>query len=317
MSATAISALARLAGQRFDSFSEAAGSVLDLLEQSLPEGRLMLGQLDNEEGVYRVMETRGNTVAGIERGATLPVSSAAPDPEFLRSLSVKSFLAVPLETSDGSQVASLCALGADTGLYNREHVELLTVLGRLLAYEWEGVNARAELRRLTEQLRDRSSTDPVTGLPNRQTFAEALDREWKLTERGTVESYLAVLQVRLLDDAKARFGDAMANLLLKDAAEVFSNAIRKTDHGGRVGDDTLAAVLVGCPVEAGAAAFARRFAATLERAISGRPASVELALGTCALAGSSSPGEALERAEAAAAAATSVSLSPEDAPGAG
>jgi len=72
------------------------------------------------------------------------------DPEFLRALEVQSYLAVPLESSDGTSLGTLCAVGTETGLFNQDHVELLTLSGRLLTYEWESVKWRADLRRLEE-----------------------------------------------------------------------------------------------------------------------------------------------------------------------
>ena len=52
--------------------------------------------------------------------------------------------------------------------------------GRLLTYEWESVKWRADLRRLSERLRDPERTDPLTGLLNRVAFVEVAEREWRL-----------------------------------------------------------------------------------------------------------------------------------------
>jgi len=108
-------ALVRLADERFQSFSEAAEAVLGALEEVVP-GTLMLGQFDPDERICRVIEVRGDAVNGMRRGSALPLAdpgtsngsgAAAPeegrlDGEYLRSLSVKTWLATPLEMSDGT-----------------------------------------------------------------------------------------------------------------------------------------------------------------------------------------------------------------------
>ena len=52
-----------------------------------------------------------------------------------------------------------------------------------------------------------------------------------------------------------RHGAGLGELLLRDAADVMEEAIRRTDHAGRLGEDVYAAVLVGCKGPAGADAF--------------------------------------------------------------
>jgi diguanylate cyclase (GGDEF)-like protein len=309
VSATAISALARVAERRFQSFSEAADSVLEVLESALPSGKIVLGQLDRDEGSYRVIDVRGDGFQGIDPGSSLPWvqnpgangnGSGMLDPEYLRSLEVKSYLAVPLATSDGSNLGTLCAVGAETGLFDQSHVELLTLGGRLLTYEMESVRYRADLRRLEEQLRAPARTDQVTGLANETSFKASADREWHLSQRGTVVSWLLVCEVQGLREVRESLGEAMADLILKDVSEALGATIRRTDHLGRVGEATFATVLVGCKGSEGAAAFDARFQEAFGRVIVSRPARVTVTYGAVSLAEVESPEAALEAAGKAA-----------------
>jgi diguanylate cyclase (GGDEF)-like protein len=312
VSATAISALARVAERRFQSFSDAADAVLDVLEAALPSGKIVLGQLDKDEGSYRVIDVRGDGFQGIDPGSSLPWvhNPGSPgangngagmlDPEYLRSLEAKSYLAVPLATSDGSNLGTLCAVGTETGLFDQSHVELLALSGRLLTYEWESVRYRADLRRLQEQLRDPDRTDPVTGLANKTSFTASADREWHLSQRGTVVSWLLVCQVEGLPEVRESLGEAMADLILKDVSEALGATIRRTDHLGRLDEDSFATVLVGCKGNEGASAFNARFQEAFARVIAGRPAQVSVTYGAVSLADVESPEAAFEAAGKAA-----------------
>lgn len=314
MKSTETLALTHLTNQRFRSFSEAVDSVLGALEETIP-GTMMLGQLDPAEELCRVIEVRGTRVY-LERGVTLPLAGVTPDGsarsggdgapdvpidggldrEFLRSLSVESWLAMPLEMSDGTIVGTLCALDPDAETYRRDHLVMLRVAARLLSYEWESVSRRAELRRLKEHVRDVENSDADTGLPNRESFLESLDREWRLTARGSVQSVLLACHVSV-DAPQDGLGGTISTLALKDAAEILSATARSTDYVGRTGTMDLAAILVGCHGLEGAQAFVRRFRAAVERVTQGRAAPISTFCSLQVLAESPSAGEALEDAE--------------------
>jgi GGDEF domain-containing protein len=303
MTTSLLDALARTASRRFQSFSEAATSVLDLVHAAAPGERVALAQIDWEEGTCRMIDARGDD--GAVRGVILPLAGAFPsangleagrliDPAALKALGLSRCSAAPLDASDGSTVGLLLATGEGA------HLPLLPVAARLLSYEWESISTRAELRRLSELARDRERTDPVTGLANRRTMLEAVGREWELGRRGTVMSYLVVYRLAGREALRERGGPAPADLLLKDVSEVLSGGVRRTDHLGRVDDDLLAVVLVGCALESGAQAFVARCERALAGVTAGRPAPIELAYGFQALAEAQSGEEALAIAEHAA-----------------
>jgi len=301
--------LIRICQSRFRSFSEAAESVLGALADVVP-GVLLLGQVDPDEQACRVIGIQGGGVDGVHKGAILPLGSpsngdeAAPgsppnseiDREFLDSLGVEACLGIPLEMSDGRIVGTLSALDSRPGAYRCQHVAMLGIAARLLSYEWESVERRAEMRRLRGRLPDSANVDPETRLLNRDGFLDLLDHDWRLAERGTVESVLVAFRVDG-DSDRSPNGDAMGKLALKIAAEVLEASVRTTDRAGRVGETTLAATLVGCRLEQ-APLFVERFRAALERVTRDGNPRVELSYGIRALGGVSSPQEALGLADA-------------------
>ena len=75
MSTQLLDALSRLSARRFGSFADAATSVFDLLESAAPGGSLVLGQVDWDEGLCRVIDARGD---GVSRGTEIPLAKARP-----------------------------------------------------------------------------------------------------------------------------------------------------------------------------------------------------------------------------------------------
>src|SRR5215213_6772520 len=298
MSTPILDALSRLAARRFGSFADAATSVLDLLENASPGGSLVLGQIDWDEGKCRVIDARGD---GVPRGTAIPLARGVPsngpaaaellDGEALAALGAANWVAAPLDAADGSVVGVLLVTGPGGNAPSRDVAQVILVGARLLSYEWESISARAELAR------DRASTDPVTGLPNREALVASTIREHELAKRGTVESFVVVCHVRDREALVDRYGEAMVNLLLKDVAEVLGGAIRRTDYLARVSNDSLSTVLVGCKGPDGALAFLGRFERSLERVAAGRPAALQLSYGIQRLADAESSQEALELAE--------------------
>jgi diguanylate cyclase (GGDEF)-like protein len=284
MGANPIKPLAWLARNRFGSFSEAAGAVLDLLVPIFPGSRIAIGQLDDDEGAFRIVDSRGDGAPALPAGSILPAEVVAPGgsgadgdapPERWspRLDSEDTLLAVPLETSDGKQVGALFAISPAVQ-YGTTDEGVLTVTARLLAHEWERVMWAADMLKLSDQLRDPARSDSVTGLLNRDSFREAVEQERRLSREGVVESYLVAVSVTGLHAVRSRYGEPMADLLLRKAAETIAGAIRGGDHAGRLGGDVLAAVLVDCRGAEGAAAFCDRLAVTLSRVLGDRSAAV-------------------------------------------
>jgi len=305
--------LLRLGHPRFRNFSDAADSALGALSDAIP-GAIVLGRLESDEQGCRVIDVRGAGPNGVRKGAVLPLAGAANgdrppaggnhgrspggelvDWDSLEPLGARACLEVPLEMSDGSIVGVLAALDSAAEAYRAEHSAVLSVAARLLGHEWESVELRAELQRLRRRTSAGTEVDMETGLPNRDGFLGLLDHEWRLANRGTVESVLVAFEIGAGRD-RGTNGDAMGKLAMKIVAEVLEGSLRVTDRVGRVGPAAFATVLVGCRLDQ-VPAFVGRFHAALRRVTEGRDPQVELSLGVQALAGAPSPEVALNLAE--------------------
>lgn len=307
--------LIRLGQPRFRSFSDAVEPVLSAIADAVP-GVIVLGQLEPYEQGCRVIELRGTGLDGIAKGTVLPLRAAANgtgppsgeaqsqtpsaelDQEYLKSLGASGCLGMPLELSDGRIVGILAALDSGIEVHDSAHVALLGIAARLLSHEWESVEQRAELRRLRRSSSAEAKIDADTSLPSRDSFLSLLNHEWALSSRGTVESVLVAFRIGAGPD-RAPDRDPRSKLAMKIVAEVLEANARATDRLGRIGEATVAAILVGCRTE-NATDFVERVQAAISRVTEGRGPRIELSDGVQALAGTPSPEEAFMRAEAAA-----------------
>ena len=133
MDAGAITTASAATTASYRSFADATRSVLDLLEQQLPDVTLFLSHLDRGHNVHRIVDTRGGERFGLQANQATPLrdsfcgqmaEDAGPrrcddipgHPVYARldlqnQLAAVSYLGVPLELSDHSRVGSLAALG--------------------------------------------------------------------------------------------------------------------------------------------------------------------------------------------------------------
>jgi len=312
---SSLQSLFPLISRRFQSFGEAADAALDVLAEQVP-GEIVIGQVETDADTLRVLDLRGAEIVGIERGTLLPLAKRASsrglgpdstvlegangiddlDARHLQSLGLGEWIALPLEMSDGAVVGIVAAMSRRQGDYKAEHVVLLGLAARMLAYEWERVHTRAKMRELKQRIGAATDADSDTGLHGREGFLDVLDREWKLARRGTIETMAVCFHVEAADEVP---GSPVAKLALKDAAEALAGAVRTTDHIGRVGEMDLGVAMIGCPHEAGVQALSDRFLHALRRITHGRPVPVTVTYGAVPLAGTDSAAEALEQAERA------------------
>lgn len=320
MSDAVVSDFAQVCAQSFASLGDAVRSVLDLLDRQLPSGRIVFGELNYNTDEYRVLDARGEGIDVLCAGARIPlrdsfcvhmaadkapalVGRASKDKVYSKlalqtTSKVESYVAAPLELSDGIRVASVCAMSTEKDRYDWRQHDVVRIAARLLAYEWEHVTREGKLRRLLQQQRALTG-DPLTGMPLREAFLEQLDREWHLTQRGITESYVLALRPVGIEDARTTSGDAVADLLVQSTGEVILADVRRSDIAGRVADDTFGVILVGCRGVEGAEAFMARLQGAFERKLGQRPEKLELAWSIDRLAEADSAEEALSRAEAA------------------
>ncbi|MDH3719155.1 MAG: GGDEF domain-containing protein, partial [Planctomycetota bacterium] len=93
-------------------------------------------------------------------------------------------------------------------------------------------------------------TDILTGLGNRRSFDEELDRWWAQWKRqGTMLSIL-LIDVDQFKELNDSYGHQAGDHVLKGIARILVNSTRAVDHVARYGGDEFAVLLLGTDVSA-------------------------------------------------------------------
>jgi diguanylate cyclase (GGDEF)-like protein len=99
------------------------------------------------------------------------------------------------------------------------------------------------LGRLSDSLRRRADSDPLTGLLNRNGFLTAATRERAIADRTRTRLTLAVLDLDGFKQVNDRFGHAAGDRLLAEAASAWRARLRAGDILARHGGDEFVLLL--------------------------------------------------------------------------
>lgn len=142
----------------------------------------------------------------------------------------------------------------------RANDEIAAVIGGIEALRRQN-RARADLERerdkLIETLREQSSTDFLTGLPNRRAFFEAAEAEMARARRHGFGLVLLLLDVDHFKRVNDQLGHTAGDLALVAVSGVLHQGMRQGDLAARLGGEEFVALLSHCSLEAGMA-FAER-----------------------------------------------------------
>jgi len=151
----------------------------------------------------------------------------------------------------------------------------------------------------TAILEARATRDPLTGLPNRATLAEALDHEIRAARRGTPPALL-LIDLDGFKGVNDTDGHLAGDAVLVGVAQLLCAQVRGGDLACRLGGDEFA-VLLPRTAQAAATKIARRIvtASRTDAALASRSARVRLSVGVGWLTSPSSADELVALADTA------------------
>lgn len=142
----------------------------------------------------------------------------------------------------------------------RANDEIAAIIGGIEALRRQSrtrIDLERERDKLIETLREQSTTDFLTGLPNRRAFFEAAEAEMARARRHGFSLVLLLLDVDHFKRVNDQLGHTAGDLALVAVAGVLHQGMRQGDLVARLGGEEFVALLSHCSAEAGMA-FAER-----------------------------------------------------------
>lgn len=137
---------------------------------------------------------------------------------------------------------SVAIAGAANGRLQTLLIGLAAIVITSLAIGWT-------INRFQRRLEEMATTDPLTGLYNRQVFDLSLQQAAARARRNGTELSLVILDLDRFKTVNDRFGHLKGDAVLKEVAAMLTESIRKSDTLARWGGEEFAVLMENCSHE--------------------------------------------------------------------
>lgn len=142
---------------------------------------------------------------------------------------VRSYLGVPLTTSDGYNIGAICAIDNEPRPFGVREADILSKLGDI-------VMEQIELRQIARQ-------DSLTGALTRRGFFAEVEKEFRRATRYDRPSALVIIDVDHFKAINDRYGHPAGDAVLVSIAGACMATMRKSDIFGRIGGEEFGLLL--------------------------------------------------------------------------
>ncbi|SLJ86830.1 GGDEF domain-containing protein [Novosphingobium mathurense] len=153
----------------------------------------------------------------------------AENPLVLGEPGIRSYAGIPLQTAEGFNVGTLCAIDVQPREFTEAEVALLSNFARIVVNEFE-------LRRIAQR-------DQLTGALTRRGFLEMARHEIGRFRRYGRPSCLLLVDIDFFKQVNDTYGHPAGDAALKALAETVTLAKRPVDLLGRLGGEEFAVLL--------------------------------------------------------------------------
>lgn len=171
----------------------------------------------------------------IQQHDPLIIPDATKDPRFAANpmvtggLHIRSYAGIPLQTPDGYNVGSLCAIDTRAREFSPREIATLSKFARIVVDE-------LELRRI-------AGRDHLTGVLTRRGFIERAQQEIERFRRYDRPASLAMVDIDHFKRINDTHGHPVGDKVLREVADRLCAAARPNDFLGRLGGEEFAMLM--------------------------------------------------------------------------
>jgi len=192
-------------------------------------------------------------------------SSVAALPNgIIRQMGLKSYVAIPIQSSQGAVGMIMCGDAEPREWTSRDRIlaEQLSVEGALIV---DSARMRQAAQAHVAQLSHRAFHDSLTGLPNRSYLLERAEQAVESAGATGTRAALMLLDLNGFKEVNDTAGHQAGDVLLQQVAKRLLGAVRDYDVVSRLGGDEFAILLTRNPDERVATAVADRIVDRLSK----------------------------------------------------
>lgn len=156
------------------------------------------------------------------------------NPFVLGEAAIRFYAGVPIRTSDGHNIGTICAIDQKPRLFTAREIEILGELARIVMDEIE--------------LRQLASVDGLTGLRNRRAFKDDAQRFVALARRHRSSLSVISFDIDHFKSVNDTYGHAAGDMVLNAVAQLAQDTPRQSDLAGRMGGEEFVLLLPGADI---------------------------------------------------------------------
>lgn len=236
--------------------------LLELLELVTGLESTYLTRIDDDAGMQTILFSRNSRVMQIPEGLSVPwndtlckraleegrnytddVAGCWGDSEAARALGIQTYASVPVYANDNRLYGTLCAASTDRRPLSDHGRQVLSLFSTLISQQLQREQLLGQLQKANAALEAESSTDALTGLPNRRFAMSELRRLFALAQRTRQHVLLAFIDLDGFKVINDTHGHDAGDAFLIAVGQRLSAGLRQGDVLGRLGGDEF--ILMG------------------------------------------------------------------------
>lgn len=242
--------------------------LLELLEMVTGLESTYLTHIDNSAGMQTIVFSRNSRTMQIPEGLSVPwddtlckraleegraytedVSSCWGDSEAARALGIRTYASTPVYLGNRNLYGTLCAASCESQPLTPQGKQALGLFSTLIGQQLERERLLQDLQKANAALETESSTDALTGLPNRRCTLAELDRLFAMAKRTGQRVLVAFIDLDGFKKINDTHSHDAGDVFLVEVGRRLSKGLRAGDMLGRLGGDEFVVIGLTAPGE--------------------------------------------------------------------